>query len=74
MINAMAINHAAELPNELKIPVCITTPLELTTSFTGARPTNTVTTIPSKVVPPIGKGFVIHPTIVATKIANISHA
>ena len=74
-MNAMAINHEAELLKALRTPVSVTAPvLGLTTSFIGAKPTRTVTTNPTKVVPPIGKGLVIQPTIVATKTANISQA
>ena len=74
MIKAIAISQEAELLKALRIPVVTLPVFGSTTSLIGAKPTNTVTISPIKVVPPMGKGFVIQPTIVATKTANISHA
>ena len=74
MMKAIAISQEAELLKALRIPVVTLPVLGSAMSLIGAKPTKTVTISPIKVVPPIGKGLVIHPTIVATKIANISQA
>jgi len=74
IMKAIAINHDEELLKALRIPELVTTPWAFSTSSTGASPTRTITINPTKVVPAIGRGLVIHPTIVATKMANVCHA